>query len=363
MKKRDYNVDLFRVLATIFVVILHVLGQGGILDKASPDGALYWIAWLLEIMALCAVNCFALISGYIMVNKTIKLKNILGLWFQVFFYSLLISALIFVVIPEARSFKNLVLAFLPILGKQWWYASTYFALFFLIPILNAAINNISKKTFEKFLLVILVGVCIVDCVIPKDPFVFNNGYSVIWLMLLYFFGAYIRKYDLKEKITASKSALAFAILIVLTWLSKICIHYATKMILGEAMLDDTFVSYISITIVLAAVSLFLFCLNVKINNVFQKVVLFFAPATFGVYLIHVHPLVFQFVIKDAFVGFADKMLVLMPACVLAAAVAIFLLCSVIDLARIQFFKLIRIDRLCEIIENKVRKCWSRIFKD
>ena len=29
-----------------------------------------------------------------------------------------------------------------------------------------------------------------------------------------------------------------------------------------------------------------------------KVVLFFAPATFGVYLIHVHPLVFQFVIKD-----------------------------------------------------------------
>lgn len=363
MEKRDYNVDLFRVIATIFVVILHVLGQGGILAKASPDGATYWIGWLLEILAYCAVNCFVLISGYVMVNKTTKLKNIIGLWFQVLFYSILISGLLFIFVPETRSIKNFAVAFLPVLGRQWWYVSSYFALFFAIPILNAAINNISKKTFEKFLLIILVGVCIADCAVPKDPFAINSGYSAIWLILLYFFGAYIRKYDLKDKVTAPKSALAFAILIILTFLSKICIHFATQKIFGEAKLDNMFVSYISVTIVLAAVSLFLFCLNAKISNFLQKTVRFFSPATFGVYLIHDHPVVSQYILKDAFAGFANQSFAIMPLSVLAVTLAIFLSCSVIDLIRIRIFKLIRINRLCEMIDDQITKRLLKKFAE
>ena len=362
MEKRDYNIDLFRIIAALFATALHVLGQGGILDSTSPNEANYWIAWFLEICFYCAVNCFALISGYVMVNKTIKVKNIMRLWFQVLFYSLLLTALCFVFFPESRGLRNLVLAVIPILGKQWWYVSSYFALFFLIPILNVAITNISKKTFENFLLVILIGVCIIDCGVPKDPFAIGSGYSTIWLMLLYFFGAYIRKYDLKQKITASKSALAFAIFIILTFLSKICIHFATKNIFGEAKLDNTFISCTSITIVLAAVSLFLFCLNVKISNSFQKVILFFAPATLGVYLIHVHPLVFQYILKGAFADFANKTFVVMPLYVLAATFVIFLLCSAIDLVRIRVFKLIKVDCLCEIIDDKVTSIGLKVFK-
>ena len=77
MMKRNVNVDLFRIIATILVVLLHVLGQGGILQNSSQNSAVHWVAWFLEIFAYCAVNCFALISGYIMVNKSIKLKNII----------------------------------------------------------------------------------------------------------------------------------------------------------------------------------------------------------------------------------------------------------------------------------------------
>ena len=362
MVKREYNVDLFRIIAAIFVIVLHVLGKGGILENTSPSEVNYWVAWFLEICSFCAVNCFALISGYVMVNKTIKAKNIIGLWFQVLFYSLLITALFFVFLPESRSCKNLVFALMPILGTQWWYVSSYFALFFLIPILNAAINNISQTTFEKFLLVILIGVCVFDCGVPGDPFVINNGYSVIWLMLLYFFGAYIRKYDLKQKVTTTQSAIAFVVLIILTFLSKICIHFATKEIYGEARLDDTFVSYTSVTIVLAAVSLFLFCLNVKVSNPLQKVIIFFSPATLGVYLIHVHPLVFEHILNGAFADFANKPIWIMLLFVLAATLVIFLLCSAIDLVRIRLFKLIKVDCLCEVIGDKITRIGLRIFK-
>ena len=231
MVKRNFNVDLFRIIATFFVVILHVLGQGGILRHTSPHGINHWVAWFLEICAYGAVNCFALISGYIMVDKRIKLKSIIGLWFQVLFYSLLITVLCFIFLPQTRTIKNLALAFLPVVGNRWWYISSYFALFFFIPVLNAAINQLSKKTFEKFLGVVLIGICVIECVIPTDAFRVNAGYSALWLIVLYLFGAYIKKYDLKDKITASKSMLGFFAMIILTFLSKFVIYFATILII------------------------------------------------------------------------------------------------------------------------------------
>ena len=362
MVKREVNVDLFRVIATIFVIILHVLEQGGVLSNASPNGINYWVAWLIDILAFCAVDCFALITGYVMANKTIKVKNIVGLWFQAFFYSLFISLLFFAFVPETRTIKKLAVAFLPIMSARWWYITSYFALFFFIPVLYTAIEHISKRTFEKFLIIILIGVCVVDRIMPLDTFVFSGGYSPIWLIVLYLFGAYIKKYDLKRTVTALRSITAFSAVVLLTFLSKFIISFVTKNIFGQVMLDNTFISYTSITIVLASVFLFLFCLNVKINGYSKKVIGFFAPATLGVYLIHVHPFVFQYIIKDAFIVLAQKPIIIMVAGILIATLLIFLICSVIDLIRIQFFKLIKLGKLCEIIDNKVAGLCQRFLK-
>ena len=149
MAKRNYNIDLFRIIAAFLVTVLHVLGQGGILAYASPGGINYWTAWFLEIGAYCAVNCFALISGYLMVNSSVKAKSIIGLWLQVLFYSLLFTSVFFVFVPETRSISNLVVAFTPVLSNQWWYVSSYFALCLFIPFLNKAIANISQQTYKK----------------------------------------------------------------------------------------------------------------------------------------------------------------------------------------------------------------------
>lgn len=362
MVKRNYNIDLFRIIAAFLVTVLHVLGQGGILKSTSPNETNYWIAWFLEICSYCAVNCFVLISGYVMVNKTVKAKNIIGLWLQVLFYSLLITILFFVFLPETRSIKNLVLAVIPILGRQWWYVSSYFALFFLIPFLNIAINHISQQTYKKFLLLLLLGVCCLDCFFPRDPFNLNNGYSAIWLIIVYLFGAYIRKYDISEKITSFKCIIGFFAMIVLTFLSKVAIWFLTKSLFGQAFFEDTFISYISITILLSAIFLFLFCLKIKINNTVSKLIGFVSPATLGIYLIHVHPLVFKFLIKDAFVSFATKSPIIMILCVAAASLSIFVLCTIIELLRIQIFKLLKVSKLSEFIARKINDFYLKVFK-
>ncbi len=366
MPKRNYNVDLFRSLAAVLVVLLHVLLQGGILENTSPSSAKHWAAWFFEIAAYCAVDCFALISGYLMVGKSIKLRNIFKLWFQVLSYSLLITLLFFAFVPASRSIKSLVLSLLPVLSKQWWYVSAYFALFFFIPFLNKAIENISQQTYKKFLIVAIIGVCCLSPVLYTvfyiDTFTLDNGYSAIWLMLVYMFGAYIRKYDLREKITASRSLLGFFAMIILTFAFRIIVYFATERIFGQAKYYDMLVSYVSVTILLSAVFLFLFCLNIKIKENAEKLIAFISPAALGVYLIHVHPLIFEGILKDAFVSFTDKSLIAMLACVILATLAIFAVCAVIELLRIRVFKLIKIDSLCIFIENKLKGLYLKVFK-
>ena len=361
MSKRELNVDLSRIISALFVIVLHVLGQGGILESASPDGAVYWVAWFLEICVFCAVNCFALVSGYVMVDKHIKIKRIVGLWFQVLFYSLLLTAVYFLVSPESRSIKGLIAGVLPIVGNQWWYISSYFALFFLIPFLNEAIHHISQAFYQKLLMAILLGICIVDCAVPIDAFAIKDGYSVAWLVIVYLFGAYIRKYDVKKYFTATKSILAFFCMVALTFASKLVIHFLTKVIFGEPKFDNLFITYTSITIFLSAIFLFLFCLHVKVGNLGAKWIGFLSPVTLGTYLIHVHPLVFDFVLKDAFVPLAQKSLIIVLLVVIATALAIFIACAAIELLRIQLFKLLKVDTLCEKIDAVIHKLYGKIF--
>ena len=78
MKKQDrnYGIDLLRILSMVFVIVLHSLGQGGILSASVSQSSQYKAAWLLEIIAFCAVDIFGLISGYVSYNKTTKIKYV-----------------------------------------------------------------------------------------------------------------------------------------------------------------------------------------------------------------------------------------------------------------------------------------------
>ena len=89
---RNYGIDMLRLIAMFFVVVLHCYGQGGILSTVVVDSQQYKIAWFIEIVAYCAVDIFALISGYVSYTekeKRINYSKYLNLWFQVVFYGLL----------------------------------------------------------------------------------------------------------------------------------------------------------------------------------------------------------------------------------------------------------------------------------
>ena len=79
IKERNYGIDLLRIVSMIMVVTLHIMNAGGVLGATERMSAKYELASLLQIMTYCAVNCYALISGYVGVNSKFKISNILFL--------------------------------------------------------------------------------------------------------------------------------------------------------------------------------------------------------------------------------------------------------------------------------------------
>ena len=143
-------------------------------------------------------------------------------------------------------------------------------------------------------------------------------------------------------------------MIFLTWLSKLCIELVTLHFLGEVRAGNYFISYKSPTIFLAAICLLLFFVNLKISSFWKKAIGFLSPMTFGVYLIHIHPLVLTYMINERFTGYAEFPWILEILAVLGTAAVIYLICSLIDFVRLQLFKILHIRKILYSFEERIR---------
>ena len=54
--ERNYGIDLLRIFAMFMVVVLHCLGQGGILNNATLNSVQYKFAWFMEILSLIILS-------------------------------------------------------------------------------------------------------------------------------------------------------------------------------------------------------------------------------------------------------------------------------------------------------------------
>lgn len=240
--EKNYGIEWLRILSMYMVAVLHTLGQGGILGSFKQGDLSFSIAWFLETAAFGAVDCFALISGYVGYHSHFRYKKGLRLWFQTFFYTIGITILFAIFMPEAVTKDQWIAAFFPIMKKQYWYMTAYAGLFILIPILNRAIVNLSGRELLKICIAIFVVFSLIPTLLNETVFGLGGGYSAIWLLLLYICGGFWGKYHeiclthLPDFLFSSSSFSAIFILPVLhnyklsvknVWLFPICqLHLA-----------------------------------------------------------------------------------------------------------------------------------------
>lgn len=198
-QQRNYGIDLLRMVSMLLVVILHVEGHGGVLESAQGHNV-YW-AYLPEAFAFSAVNVYALVSGYVGVAARWRPANLISLWLQVAFYSVGLTALCGIVFPGTVGLTDLLHAAMPVTYQyvDYWYFTAYFALFFLIPLLNHLVHTMPRRQLRAMLLVLLLVFSVFPTMTRHDRFSLDNGYTVWWLAILYLLGGYVRQYHAFEK--------------------------------------------------------------------------------------------------------------------------------------------------------------------
>ena len=356
--QRNYGIDLLRILSMMMVVMLHCLAQGGILRNAEPLSLKYELGWLLEIAAFCAVNCYALISGYVGYGRKVRYSSLFYIVAQVTFYTLVITVVFKIAAPGTVGMFALLKALFPIAYEEYWYITAYFCLFFFLPFLNQALETASRQTLQKLIFAQIFVLCVLPTLYQMDVPRIKWGYSFVWLGFLYLIGAYIKEYGAFQQIGAAKAGSGYLLCVLFTWGSRWGVEAVTTQIFGTPKLEDYLIQYNSPAILFCSVCLLLCFSKVKLGKAMMCFIGFFAPAAFGVYIIHCHPLVFQYVIKDLCTGYLQFDLWMMFCALVGTVLAIWLVCSLIEKMRIFLFDLLRIKVLCSWLEEKIR-FWLR----
>lgn len=341
---RNYGIDLLRLVLMYMVCILHTIQQGGIISACEIGTMGYNVYMFLVILCYCAVDGFALISGYTASDKPQKYSKIVDMWFQVFFYSYIVTLLIYIVFPNNDILFLLLEYKLPVTNRAFWYFTAYFALFFAKPVLNKFIFSIDIETSKKALIIIITLFSMLS--VFADPFNLNAGYSALWLIVLYIIGALAKRVKLFE----SRKTLT----LIIWWLGCIILTWAIQCLSGN---ENIIVSYLSPTILFSGLFMVILFSRIRLNG---KIIGKLSPLAFGIYLFHLNKVIWLRIIHDSFAFVASMDIAVGVICVFSIAAAIFLSGMIVEFIRTLFARLLRIHLLSEKIVEICKLLLSKI---
>lgn len=272
---RQSNFELLRILAVIYVIILHI--KLGVLPNIpqemtidSPLKALF-AAMSYDFTCVC-VPLFALISGWFGIRLTVK--GFCKFIFQCVFLTLLIILVLAAMgstPPKSLCVKALLFF------KTNWFIMSYIGLMILSPVLNTFVEHSTKRTFSIFLIMYGILACIWGARDAASYFV--SGYSVCTLILYYMIAGWLRLYGNRR------------------WY-----HYGLLVYLGLSLLASglSYIgaryqmpyfnwAYLRPLIVLSSVSLFVWFATLKIG--YSRIINTISASVFAIYFIHTSPLV------------------------------------------------------------------------
>ena len=352
---RDSGIELLRILLMLQVIFLHVCSYGNYYEMAtkqlsSPHALLYWVVFL---MSRCPVYVYIVIQGYFSVaskgNQTLQgiVPKVKKTYFPMLFYSLAIPLGMWLFSLSEISTADAIRAFFPVLSRQWYFMTLYLIVLVLSPFINRCLNNLTKKECTVLVLILffifsvwnmLAHIEPISDVISVEKIVSTQeGKGLYGFVFMYILGAFIRLHVKPY----NHCKLRFLAVFVLLGLFNVALVYLLPEYRSVVSFNDNPIS------VLQGVCLLLFFRDLHFKS---RVVNAIAALNLGVYMIHEHKLVrnfiwgkiFNFIGEPAFYASA-----LYPFAILLICIAIFTCCALIEQLRVWLFA------LCGKIRGKI----------
>lgn len=286
-KERNSNIELLRIVVMLFVIILHYNnknnGKAFVYTEALTMH--YQVLVCFEMLAICAVDVFVMISGYFMCNsRKADVTKVLQLYGDVIFLAAFRYVLLCVVTTTTFSMSTMLQQMIPLS----WYVAVYSALYLISPYLNKVIRGFTAAQFRVMLLILLAVFSVwpsaLELITALTGFKLTSlspmgtqgsgaGYTIVNFVLMYFLGAYLQIHgnQCENGKTIWKSLLAYGVCTVL-------------LVLYSRIYFSGALSYCNPLVIAQSIALFKVFQSMKIKS---KAINAAASCSFGVYLLHI----------------------------------------------------------------------------
>ena len=348
---RNLGLDLLRIVAMCMICCQHIINHGGVSAATGLHRRLLYPLWAA---VTAGVNLYALISGYVMVNSRLHPARVAELWLQVLVLDVFLSVTGVAIDPTCMNEEMWVRSLMPLTQKPFWYFSAYVGVYAFSPLINRGILSLNRKQtkamFWLMLLLFSLGATM-GYAYQGDPYSISAGYSVLWLLALYVVGACMRHGKLLEKTPWWAILLTAVLCIVLLthfydllsrnplpefWKNqrKQLLRYTNPLMTGFAI---------------CLVALFA---RLPVRGWAARPVKLLAPLTFGVYVLHVHHVVW-IRIEKAYRPLLKLSPGLLPWAVIGSGIGLFLACAAVDWVRSALFRLLRVRKGLDALERRI----------
>ena len=289
---RDSNIELLRLFCIIAIIAYHFCVYSEWEYDYSTISVNRFFLQFICVGGKLGVNCFVLISGYYLVEKERRSpSSIAKIWLALLTYSLLFPTVFMLFGMQPRSVKELAFSCAPVLRQTWEFASAYFVLMLLVPYINRLLKVLSQKEYQRMLILVLTIWCLIPTLTSRT---FESNY-LIWLIVMYCIGGYLRKFPsaIMQNIKVTLMGTVLSLVVYVLSFLALDVFGMHVSLFANWIREVRFGKMQMIPCVALSVFLFLTFKNLKIKQ--SSIINRLAAATFGVFLIHDHPWVREYI--------------------------------------------------------------------
>lgn len=356
--KKNSNLEILKIIAIYWIISGHMMihtGTYNIIDNYSIVGI---FSWFYKSIFVLSVNLFVITSGFFLVKSKFKINKIVKMWTIIWTLSVIFSIIGYLCLKFYKDeVYNLLLikSFFPLFSNQYWYITTYFVLYLFSGFLNKLIYACDKNNLKHLLILCFIIFSVWSSIWPSS-LDRTGGFGIIWFIILYLTGAYIRLYGIN---ISGRFELFYllAYLFIMLSIKYISLFIGNTFIIGfDSKVNAVMYKYNFPLVYIASIMFFyLFAKHKKVSYRYEKLIHSVASSTLSIYIIHEHPLIRKFLWGLVDIENYSKNVIFFIFLIITLPFIVMVICYFVEIFRKKLFVIINIDSLESKISYKIRE--------
>lgn len=247
---RNSGIELLRILSLFMIFWMHGMASayGNVFGEVTGI--------LVSVIGNMGVACFILISGYYGIR--LNIKKMMHLDLMLIFFSWLALLMQFVW-GNSLGGETILSYLLPVIGKQSWYFTCYFALAFLSPFLNEMAEKMGELRLRQLLVTMLVIFSGVTTIFFFDINE-DGGKGIVHMIMLYLIGRYLGVYKTDKLYDTKKLIKLFFVTAGINFMLNLALYVVSGSVQNRYARDN------SLFTIVQSVCVFLIFRNIYFEN-------------------------------------------------------------------------------------------------